>query len=176
MDVLKNVPRAELAWLAERGTLHTIEVGGSLIGKDGPIDHMRVIFEGHASLYAPSGASGGARRKIIEAQAGQVLGLLPYSRLQRSPGETEVDERITMFQVHRDHLAKMPTEVPQLTTALVHHMLDRAREFRSAQMIDDRLQSLGRLASGLAHELNNPASAAARHARSLPVWLDESER
>jgi C4-dicarboxylate-specific signal transduction histidine kinase len=41
-------------------------------------------------------------------------------------------------------------------------MLDRAREFRSVQLNADRLPSLSRLAAGFAHELNNPASAAAR--------------
>jgi signal transduction histidine kinase len=44
------------------------------------------------------------------------------------------------------------------------------------QLNDDRLQSLSRLASGFAHELNNPASAAARTARSLTALLDEEER
>jgi signal transduction histidine kinase len=78
--------------------------------------------------------------------------------------------------MHRRYMADLMHDCPGLTTALVHHMLDRARDFRSAQMADERLQSLGRLASGLAHELNNPASAAARHARSLPTWLEDAER
>jgi signal transduction histidine kinase len=52
-------------------------------------------------------------------------------------------------------------------------MLDRSRDYRTAQLNDDRLQSLSRLASGFAHELNNPAAAATRTAHSLPALLDE---
>jgi signal transduction histidine kinase len=48
--------------------------------------------------------------------------------------------------------------------------------FRAVQLNDDRLQSLSRLASGFAHELNNPASAASRTARSMAGLLDEEQR
>jgi signal transduction histidine kinase len=54
-------------------------------------------------------------------------------------------------------------------------MLDRSRDIRTGEMNEDRLQSIGRVASGLAHELNNPASAATRHARSLAALLTDAE-
>lgn len=46
-------------------------------------------------------------------------------------------------------------------------MLDRARGFNASDLHDEKMISLGRLAAGLAHELNNPASAIARDADVL---------
>ena len=54
-------------------------------------------------------------------------------------------------------------------------MIDRARHFTSPDLHDEKMRSLGRLAAGLAHELNNPASAVVRGAKALIVSLDEAE-
>ncbi|HET6267347.1 MAG TPA: ATP-binding protein, partial [Acidobacteriota bacterium] len=55
----------------------------------------------------------------------------------------------------------------ELTATLVHVMVDRARHFTSTFLHDEKLVSLGKLAAGLAHELNNPVSAIARSASAL---------
>ena len=52
--------------------------------------------------------------------------------------------------------------MPALTTRLVAMMSDRIREGTRIEQQRDRLISLGKLSAGLAHELNNPASAAKR--------------
>jgi signal transduction histidine kinase len=104
-----------------------------------------------------------------------VVGALPYSRALLSPGAVIVDEEVTALVLHRDHFPALIRELPGVTTALVHSMLDRSRTYRSVQLNEERLESLSRLASGFAHELNNPASAAARTARSLAELIDEQE-
>jgi signal transduction histidine kinase len=54
-----------------------------------------------------------------------------------------------------------------LTQRLVGMMSDRIRETTRIEQQRDRLVSLGKLSAGLAHELNNPASAARRATSQL---------
>jgi signal transduction histidine kinase len=55
-------------------------------------------------------------------------------------------------------------------------MLDRARVFKTSDLQDEKMVSLGKLSAGLAHELNNPASAIARSARRLQASMAEADR
>ena len=175
MPVFEGVPRADLDWLVAQGEVRTMPEGEILIRPTDLIEEMFVLVAGRLSLFVEN-KSGGGRRTLLRAAAGRVLGTLPYSRFQRAPGTTKVEEELTIVVLHQRFFPEMTHEHPALTTALVHHMLDRAREFRTVQLNDDRLQSLSRLASGFAHELNNPASAAARTAQSLVELLEDEAR
>jgi signal transduction histidine kinase len=57
--------------------------------------------------------------------------------------------------------------MPELAQRLVGLMSDRIRETTRREQQRDRLASLGKLSAGLAHELNNPASAAKRATSQL---------
>jgi signal transduction histidine kinase len=173
LPLFESVPRQELEWLVAHGELRTAEAGTVVGDPTTPITEMQIILSGRLALYV---RKGDASRKFTEGVAGQVLGILPYSRFQKMPGTAVIEEDATAFVVHQRHFPALTRENPGLTTALVHHLIDRARNFRAAQMNDDRLQSLSRLASGFAHELNNPASAASRTAQSLVALIDDEER
>jgi len=58
-------------------------------------------------------------------------------------------------------------KMPELAQRLVGMMSDRIRETTRLEQQRDRLAGLGKLSAGLAHELNNPASAARRAAGQL---------
>jgi signal transduction histidine kinase len=172
LSTFAPVPRPELEWLVSRGELRTLPVGSPL--RDGsPIDEMLLLLSGRLVLHVPKG---GGSRKLMEAVPGHVVGNMPYSRFHGVPGTVVVEEAAAVFALHQRHFAAMIRDAPALTTALVHYMLDRARAFRTAQLNDERLESLSRLASGFAHELNNPASAASRTAQLLSGLIDEEER
>ncbi len=70
----------------------------------------------------------------------------------------------------------MILECHEITSILVHNLIDRTRYFTSTELHDEKMVSLGKLSAGLAHELNNPASAIERGAKLLGERLAESER
>src|SRR5262245_22770160 len=112
----------------------------------------------------------------MEWTAGDVTGFLPYSRMSSPPGDTVAQEPTTALLVKREYFPEMIRECQEVTAILVHKMIDRAREFKSKDLRDERLLSLGRISANIAHELNNPAAAIERAAALLDTRLDEAER
>ena len=169
---LGRAPREQLEWLAAHGTLARVPVGEVLANTAGEIRSLYVVLSGHLAVRVDRG---GGPRKVMEWWGGDVSGLLPYSRIQSAVGRVSVEEPSEVLVVDRDHFREMTARCHELTAALVHVMLDRARHFTSSDLHDETLRSLGRLSAGLAHELNNPASAVARSARELAARMFEME-
>jgi signal transduction histidine kinase len=111
----------------------------------------------------------------MEWGPGEVSGLIPYSRMKAPPGDLVAQTPAEVFILHRNLFPEMARECHEVTTRLVHVMVDRARNFTSADLHDEKLAALGRLAAGLAHELNNPASAVVSGARSLVGCFAQAE-
>ena len=169
---LGSAPREQLEWLAAHGTVRSFGVGEVVFALDEPIHSLFVVFFGHLTIRVDRGAG---PRKVMEWRGGDVSGLLPYSRMVFAPGQTTVEEPTESLMVHRDHFPEMIGRCHELTSILVHVMLDRARRFTTSAVHDEKMVSLGRLSAGLAHELNNPASALARSAKELSSRLLEME-
>jgi signal transduction histidine kinase len=163
-----SAPRAQLEWLAAHGELRTIAVGEPTAIENEAITGLWVLLSGHVSIRVDRGAG---PRKVMEWRGGDVSGLLPYSRLTKPPGTARAEEVTEILFVSRDHFPEMTRECHELTAIFVHVMLDRARVFTSSDQQVEKILSLGRLAAGLAHELNNPASAVARSAATLKEYL-----
>jgi signal transduction histidine kinase len=170
---LGAVPRAELEWVASHGFVRRLEVGHALSKKGAPVEGMFIMLTGRISLFTDRGAG---PHKLFEWREGDVGGLLPYSRMVTAPGESFAEEPADVLVVPREHLRALTEECHELTSILVHRMVDRARDFTSSELHDEKMISLGRLSAGLAHELNNPASAIERSAALLGSRLDALEQ
>jgi signal transduction histidine kinase len=165
-------PRGELEWLAAHGQLMAFAAGDTLASRSKPIDQLTIVLSGHIVIRVDRGAG---PRKVLEWRAGDVSGLLPYSRMGVPPGDSVADEPGELLMVGKGDFPELIHRCPVVTATLVHVMLDRARAFVTSDLHDEKMISLGKLSAGLAHELNNPASAAARSATLLQESLAEAD-
>jgi signal transduction histidine kinase len=169
---LGTAPREEHAWLVAHGTLRRLDAGEVLSHKGVPVEGLYVVLAGHVTLSVDRGAG---PQKMIEWRGGDVAGVLPYSRLTTPPGDAIAQEPTDILALPRDQLRALTHECFEVTSILVHTMLDRARLFTSSDLQNEKMISLGKLSAGLAHELNNPASAIERSAALLQDSLEEAE-
>jgi signal transduction histidine kinase len=172
-DALRAIPRAEVEWLVLHSDHRFHATGEVLLTPNDEAREMIVQLTGRIAVYFGHGAG---RRHVAESRAGSITGLLPFSRLKSPPADVLVEEAAEIVAMDKREFPALIRECPALIASLVHNMLDRARRFAAADWQDEKAISLGRLASGLAHELNNPASAASSGARRLVTVLRDVAR
>jgi signal transduction histidine kinase len=108
---------------------------------------------------------------LFIGRAGQMTGLLPFSRMKASGGQGFAISPVWALLIHKSQFADMLQAIPSMAQRVVSTLLDRVREVTRIEQQAEKLAALGKLAGNLAHELNNPASAAQRAASSLVIEL-----
>ena len=158
-----DLPEDQIAWFLSQSQDMHLKAGDIYAREGDPADAMFVILEGEFQWRAELNGE----VVVFSNKLGDVTGLLPFSRMKQFTvtGRAVTDGRILRFPVSLfpDLIQKMP----ELTKRLVGVMSDRIREATRFEQQRDRLAALGKLSAGLAHELNNPASAAKRATSQL---------
>src|SRR5438552_8905718 len=162
-----DLPDDQLGWFISQCQEQLLKPGETYIRQGDPAENMFVILEGE---FQARGEING-ETFVFPVKAGEVTGILPFSRMKRTPitGRAATNGRLLRFPSAL--FPQLVQKMPELATRLVGMMTDRVRETTRFEQQRDRLASLGKLSAGLAHELNNPASAAKRAASQLRLIL-----
>jgi len=154
-------------WLARHGEEVIASPGEILFEEGAPADRMILILKGEIHVRRQRGGP----MELFIGRAGQMTGYLPFSRMKVSGGQGFAVSPVWALLIDKSVFPAMLEAIPSMTQRVVSTLLDRVREVTRIEQQAEKLGALGKLAGNLAHELNNPASAAQRSAASLVTEL-----
>jgi signal transduction histidine kinase len=158
-----DLPDDQIAWFISNSQEMNLSAGDTAFRQGDPADAMYVVLDGQLQVRGDLGGE----TVVLPLTPGAVSGVLPFSRMKQFTvgARALTDSRVLRFPVSL--FPDLVQKMPELAQRLVGLMSDRIRETTRMEQQRDRLASLGKLSAGLAHELNNPASAAKRAASQL---------
>jgi len=165
---LRDLPDEHLEWILARSEYYEHEDGDVITKTGDPIDVMWILLEGKVYFYM------NVNGRLVyyfsfenNDITGGIGGLLPYSRMKTTPGSSYAVGKVRGLNLHKKYFHELEQLNPDLIQRLIGYMTERARIFATTQMQQEKVSALGKLAAGIAHELNNPAAAINRISSEL---------
>ncbi len=157
---LKDLPDEQLQWIIDHSEYREYS-DGDIIAKYGePAEVMWIAIQGNVAFYMYING-----RQVYyftfenNNVTGGIGGLMPYSRMKTYPGYSYALGDVKLLRMHKDHFLELEHLNPDFIQKLIGYMTERARIFATTQLQHEKINALGNLAAGIAHEMNNPAAA-----------------
>ena len=147
-------------------------VGDIQLGKDEFLVHQGeaahffwILLEGEIRLFQTQ--SEGHEGTLYKLESGNAFGEVPL--LANIPNTVNLQATMPsrLLQFDEEQFWGLMTSCPQVRKAILSNMAQRFQKMQSMTMQQEKMVSLGTLAAGLMHELNNPGAAARRAAQQL---------
>ena len=157
---LSDLSDEHLQWILDHSEYHEY-ADGDIIGKYGEeAEVMWFSLEGKVVFYMYVNG-----RQVYyftfenNDLTGGVGGVMPYSRMKTYPGYSYALGQTKLLRLHKKYFAELEHLNPDFIQRLIGIMTERAKVFATTQLQHEKVNALGNLAAGIAHEMNNPAAA-----------------
>jgi signal transduction histidine kinase len=142
-----------------------IEKGEVLVHQGDAAHFFWILLEGELRIYQVVSDTEDLMLAMVEA--GNAFGELPL--LTNIPNSANIQATMPsrLLQLDEEQFWNLMTTCPQVRKAILGNMAYRFQKLQSITVQQEKMASLGTLAAGLMHELNNPGSAARRAASQL---------
>ncbi|WP_255550960.1 ATP-binding protein [Granulicella sp. dw_53] len=164
VDILSSLSEEELSCMHDIAQVDL--PAGEHVARQGEMQHhFWLLLSGELRVYktVPDG------RDITFATLsnGATFGELPLLSNSPNPGSYVTTKPSRLMKFTEDEFWELMTSCPQVRKAILGNMAIRLQKLQSGLIQQEKMASLGTLAAGLMHELNNPGAAATRAASQL---------
>lgn len=171
MELIRRIPilsRMKEEDLECLGAVELVEApaGTLLIEQGAPVRGFGMIIEGE--VRATRLEANGSETPVGVYQDGDAFGEAPLLLGYNKAGvRCVVTRQLRMLLVSEDGFWRLMASCPNVRQGILATAAQRIHSFQATTLHREKLISLGTLAAGLMHELNNPGSAAKRSASQL---------
>ena len=164
LPLFADLTLADVAQLCRSSRRVRAAPGEIVIEEGAPGDSLYVVLSGELEITKRDG-----ERDVVLAsrKVGEAVGEMSLlERMPRSASARAVQPS-ELLEVSPESFRKVLENNPSTAMTVLRTVASRLRSTEASLMQSDKLASLGTLAAGLAHELNNPAAAIQRGTQHL---------
>ena len=134
---------------------------GEAVARQGEIAHFFwILLKGELRVHQTQPDGSDVTLGMIED--GNAFGELPLLTNVPNAGAVETTAPSRLLQLNEDQFWNLMTSCPEVRKAILSNMAYRFQKLQSVTLQQEKMASLGTLAAGLMHELNNPELCPAR--------------
>src|SRR5277367_6499268 len=164
VPVLSSLKDDELHCLEGVRDLHIDK--GEIVARQGEISHcFWILLEGELRVTQKTAEQ--HEMMMAKIDAGTTFGELALLTAVPNLSSVVATSPSHLLQLDEDQFWNLMTSCPQVRKAILGNMAYRFQKMQSTTVQQEKMASLGTLAAGLMHELNNPGAAARRAASQL---------
>jgi CRP-like cAMP-binding protein len=156
IPLFSELPEDKLAWISERGEEIRLEPGTRIANQGDPPDGFYVVLEGETEWTRKVG---GQDVFVVTLGGGSIFADLILVLDAPYPTTGHAVTPVRLLKLDVPSFWEMLRICPQVLRGILATSVERAGLHESVSQQHARLISLGTMAAGLAHELNNPAAA-----------------